>query len=564
MPTIAHTFFVRPDARLQQDTRLHLAERRFEDTLIVSRTLVRPGAPLSQNDGAPIRAAASAAEAVTQTLSSNAPTMISAARLRSRSDTTVPINRPASSEHECVPLSKGHAVHKYEIEKLIGTGGFGLTYGARDLTINRAVALKELYLRDHCLRSEANEVLAREPARDERILKWARYFFSEEARITFSMRHQSIVRIYEFFKLNNTAYIAYEMLDGCDLEAWCQQQRHNLNDGDAVELFRMVCSALNHVHQRGFLHRDIKPANIFVDKGTNEPVLIDFGAASEIGAPPGDFPAVVSPGFSPVEQYEEGLRQDERSDIYALCATMYWAISGCKPPVATERRTKDQLVSPRAVVDPPFRFSERLYKVLETGLSVEPKDRYAGVPELLADLFPKFSVPPTGYMSAPRGDKIFLSYRRDDSAHFVGRLLDFFEMRFGSGSVFLDVGSIPMGMDFWDHIKTLLDRCAVMLVVIGPRWQKLLRQRRSRWHRRNRGDDYVAMEIAVAIEMQLPIIPVLFDGATMPSAALLPENMRQLANVNAAIIGQGIAFRAGADGIADQIAKLRGTHYSKA
>ncbi len=72
------------------------------------------------------------------------------------------------------------------------------------------------------------------------------------------------------------------------------------------------------------------------------------------------------------------------------------------------------------------------------------------------------------------------------------------------------------------------------------------------------------MEIAVAIEMQLPIIPVLFDGATMPSAALLPENMRQLANVNAAIIGQGMAFRAGADGIADQIAKLRGTHYSKA
>ena len=119
MPTIAHTFFVRPDAQLQQDTRLHLAERRFEDTLIVSRTLVRPRAPLSQNDGAPIRAAASAAEAVTQTLSSNAPTMISAARLRSRSDTTVPINRPASSEHECVPLSKGHAVHKYEIEKLI-------------------------------------------------------------------------------------------------------------------------------------------------------------------------------------------------------------------------------------------------------------------------------------------------------------------------------------------------------------------------------------------------------------------------------------------------------------
>ena len=106
MPTIAHTFFVRPDAQLQQDTRLHLAERRFEDTLIVSRTLVRPRAPLSQDDGAPIRAAAPAAEAVTKTLSSDAPTMISAARLRSRSssDTTVPINRPASSEHECVPL----------------------------------------------------------------------------------------------------------------------------------------------------------------------------------------------------------------------------------------------------------------------------------------------------------------------------------------------------------------------------------------------------------------------------------------------------------------------------
>ena len=177
---------------------------------------------------------------------------------------------------------------------------------------------------------------------------------------------------------------------------------------------------------------------------------------------------------------------------------------------------------------------------------------------MVDDLVPKTTLAATGYVPRPRGDKIFLSYRRDDSAHFAGRLLDFLEMRFGQGSVFFDAQSIPPGMDFWDHIKDVLGGCAIQLVIIGPQWARLLNERRGGWLGLGRKEDYVVEEIAAALELKIPVMPVLFDGAAMPGRKDLPAQLHLMPSVNASLVGSPAAFRTAVDGICDHIARLRG------
>jgi serine/threonine protein kinase len=286
--------------------------------------------------------------------------------------------------------------------------------------------LKELFLNGACYRTHANEVHVTRPDRDDGLWRWARFYFSEEARITFALRHEGIVRIHDFFRTNNTAYIVYEMLDGSDLQGWGAAVRASLSHAEALDLLRSACDALDHVHALGFAG------------SRHKPVLIDFGAAVEQGTRNGSGEIVVTPGFSPLEQYRTDTSQDARADIYALCATFYWLLSGRVPPEAPQRLASDSLQSLGNAVDPTFRFGERLYRVIGQGLCLDPSHRYESVAHLLDDLFPKTTLAATAYAPRPRGDKIFLSYRRGDSAHFAGRLLDFLEMRFGAGSVFFD------------------------------------------------------------------------------------------------------------------------------
>jgi serine/threonine protein kinase len=470
-------------------------------------------------------------------------------------------SRPRSPQPR-LSLPSGFVVHNYKIQNPIGEGGFAITYRATDARINRQVALKELFLQRHCFRADHMAVEALGEEGDEKFFRWAKYFFSEEARITFEMRHENIVRIYEFFKTNGTAYIAYEMLAGQDLQHWSADRQHKFTHGEAIELFRACALALQHVHERGYIHRDIKPSNVFIDERSRKPILIDFGAATAIDAPRVGGEIVVSEGYSPIEQYAAETEQDARSDIYSLCATMYWALSGRTLPSAKSRSGADELVPLQRLVDPDFKLGDRLYRVLGRGLAVDRQARYESIQQLLDDLFPKVFLSSSGYSSTPRGEKVFLSYRREDSSHFSGRLLDFLEMRLGAGSVFFDVESIPAGMDFWDYIKATLQQCAVLVVIIGPEWVDLLKRRQRRWYQLKRPQDYVAAEIMAAIEMELPILPVLFDGASMPKERELAKPLRPIANLNAAIVGAGKAFRVGADGICDQITKIRSSFYA--
>ena len=575
MTVIRHTFFDRPATLLATVIKGALAERRIEDTLISAHTML--SAPAPSIIGSPPGRPAAAPHPPSPSLSSlptgsalpptqfgqPASTQASPGAFDDMATIIVDAQPPHGSDDGRPMIRKslppGCIVHRYRIERVIGEGGFGITYAAEDTAIRRRVALKELFLGGSCFRTHANEVHVTRPDRDSSLLRWAGFYFSEEARITFALRHEGIVRIHDFFRTNNTAYIVYEMLNGSDLQGWGTTARSGLGHGDTLDLLRLSCEALGHVHASGFVHRDLKPANIFVSDNGHKPVLIDFGAAIEQGARNSSGEIVVTPGFSPPEQYRTDTAQDARADVYALCATFYWLLSGRIPPEAPRRIASETLAPLGAIVDPPFRFGERLYRVIGQGLSLDPAQRYDSVTRLLDDLLPKTTLAATGYAPKPRGDKIFLSYRRDDSAHFTGRLLDFLEMRFGAGSIFFDAQSIPPGLDFWDHIKDVLGGCAIQLVIIGPNWTRLLRDRRRRWYQLAAADDYVAQEIAAALELHVPVLPVLFDGAAMPGRADLPPALRLLPSLNASFVGSPAAFRSAVDGICDHVARLRST-----
>lgn len=578
MTEIRHTFFDRPATLIATVMKEALAGRRVEDTLVVARTMLAAPAPtIIAGPGGPPPAPSPSHEVLATPSAPPTGFSLPPTRMGQAAPPPPPLSPEPLDDMATViagappgpgvddgrpmirkSLPPGCIVHRYRIDKVIGEGGFGITYAAEDTAIRRRVALKELFLGGTCYRTHANEVHVTRPDRDDALMRWARFYFSEEARVTFALRHEGIVRIHDFFRTNNTAYIVYEMLDGTDLQGWGNAARVGLSHGDALDLMRMTCDALDHVHTSGFVHRDLKPANIFVAGNHHKPVLIDFGAAIEQGTRASNGEIVVTPGFSPPEQYRSDAVQDARTDVYALCATFYWLLSGRVPPEAPQRLSSDGLQPLNAAVDPPFRFGERLYRVINQGLSLDPSHRYDSVTRLLDDLFPKTVLAATGYAPKPRGDKIFLSYRRGESAHFAGRLLDFLEMRFGAGSVFFDVQSIPPGMDFWDYIKDVLDGCAIQLVVIGPHWPRLLRERRRRWYQRSAADDYVVQEIAAALELQVPVLPVLFDGAAMPSRADLPPALHMLPSLNASVVGSPAAFRGAVDGICDQISRLRG------
>lgn len=461
------------------------------------------------------------------------------------------------------PLPPGHMLHKYRIERVIGQGGFALTYEATEPVLGRTVAIKELFMPQINVRREGEMVDLLRGSDDAQTYEWIKFFFSREAQITFRLRHEGVVRMYEFFRTNNTAYIVFEFLRGDTLADWCKTRAHKFNQAETMRFLDRSARALRHVHGQGVLHRDLKPGNIFIESADTQPVLIDFGAAREIGKDdPAGIPIITS-GFSPPEQYDGDGRQDERSDIYAFSATLYWMLTGTQPQDSVQRRTRDALQPILEKIDPGFAHSQRLLDAIMRGLSVDPEKRQPNVDAFVDDVFPKITLASTGYDARPKGDKIFVSYRRDDSAHFSGRLLDFLEVRFGSGAVFFDVESIPVGIDFWDHIKSVLSECAVMLVVMGPDWSRHIAAKRRRWYHLNQRSDYVAMEIAAAAELKIPIIPVLFDGAAMPTARELPPSIDFLTKLNAALISDGKAFRAGADSICDQVAKWRKAFYEE-
>lgn len=262
---------------------------------------------------------------------------------------------------------------RYLIGRMLGRGGFGITYLAYDVPQKRKVAIKEYLPEGLAVRNPGQNTLTIYTGEKEELFRKGSDKFFEEAKMVSRFNgNPNIVSVYEFFHDHNTAYFSMEYLDGMDLKKYVSVHGGRLSQEETIEILLPVINALTVVHSTGVLHRDISPDNIFITN-SKESKLLDFGAAKQvIGESGKSVSVVVKQGFAPMEQYQTRGKFGPWSDIYALCATMYYAMTGKVPIPAMDRIEVDRLMPPSAMGIP---IDPALERVLMRGLSYQPANR---------------------------------------------------------------------------------------------------------------------------------------------------------------------------------------------
>ena len=226
----------------------------------------------------------------------------------------------------------------YVIGKVIGEGGFGITYVGWDRDLEKKVAIKEFYMdgftsRNSTVSSEVNSKVGD----DEELFEVNREKFINEAKILASFMEESgIVTVYRFFRENNTAYIVMEYVEGITLKEYLRQ-KGKLSVEETIGLIGPVMNSLAKVHEKNLVHRDISPDNIMIT-ADGRGKLIDFGAAREANGGNKSLSVVLKHGFAPVEQYQSKGNQGPWTDVYALSATIYKCITGVILPEAMVKK----------------------------------------------------------------------------------------------------------------------------------------------------------------------------------------------------------------------------------
>lgn len=290
---------------------------------------------------------------------------------------TPPAPKPASKGSDMAALEVGQTVFEYKIERVLGGGGFGITYLAQDINLQLPVAIKEYFPSSLAVRAPDRSVHVRSDE-GKRMFDWGLERFIDEARALASFRHPNIVRVLRYFKENGTAYIVMEYESGDPLKHWLAKQK-GLDQRGLLKLIYPLLDGLEAVHKLNFLHRDIKPDNIYI-RADGTPVLLDFGAARRVTSDH-DMTNIVSPGFAPFEQYHAKGNQGPWTDLYSLGAVLYWVTTGTKPMESASRVQEDTM--PKAVnLGSRAAFGEQLLQTIDWALTPSEKKRPQNVAEL--------------------------------------------------------------------------------------------------------------------------------------------------------------------------------------
>ena len=277
--------------------------------------------------------------------------------------------------HLALPV--GFQIEHFRIEAVLGKGGFGITYLAVDLQLGKRVAIKELLPDTIATRVEGLTVVPHSHGMQEN-WEWARDRFLEEARTLATFSHPAIVGIHRLIEANGTVYMVMDYVEGESYEARLHRIGSEPDQASLMAVIGPILSGLEEVHAHGLLHRDIKPENILINK-RGQPVLIDFGSARESVGKTITMTSIVTHGYSPIEQYQTKGRMGPWTDVYAIAAVMCRAITGEKPPVATDRLVADDIVllSNQKVSGFPL----RLRAAVDRGLAIRTEDRPASLRE---------------------------------------------------------------------------------------------------------------------------------------------------------------------------------------
>jgi serine/threonine protein kinase len=272
----------------------------------------------------------------------------------------------------------------YRIERVIGSGGFGITYAAEDLNLGTQVAIKEYYPFDFGDRDATMNVRPKSE-RHEKTFRWGRSNFLQEARNLAHFEHPSIVRVTRVFEANSTAYMVMRFERGQNFEEWLRDLGRPPSQQELDGIVTPLLEALEMMHEANFLHRDIAPDNIIV-RSDGTPVLLDFGAARRAVAEMSRaVTGIVKPGYSPHEQYTSDNRlQGPWSDLYAFGGTLYRALTGRPPEEATLRVDEDRM--PPAVQAAKGQYRQDFLEAVDACLRVKGADRPRSVAQLRSKL----------------------------------------------------------------------------------------------------------------------------------------------------------------------------------
>ncbi len=269
---------------------------------------------------------------------------------------------------------------RYMIGGVIGKGGFGITYLAYDLKLDARVAVKEYYPMGLALRSPGNTQVTVSSKETQKSFKTgAEKFYSEAKMVAKFNGNPNIVSVHDFFYENDTVYFIMGYLQGQTLKTYIKTKR--VTEGQAVNIFDQISNALLASHGMNILHRDVSPDNIMLcdDKTIR---LLDFGAARQVMAEQSQSLSVIlKQGYAPLEQYQQKGKQGPWTDIYALGATIYAALTG------------DMLTDPMSRLEDDSEYasnkhgiSEPLWKIIYKCTQLKIQDRYQNIEELKEDL----------------------------------------------------------------------------------------------------------------------------------------------------------------------------------
>lgn len=260
---------------------------------------------------------------------------------------------------------------KYVIKRVLGQGGFGITYLAEQVMLEREVAVKEFFMKDNCLRDDETGMVSVPSTGSAIQVERYRAKFLKEAKTLASLDHAHIVEVFDVFEQNGTVYYVMLYLNGGSLSDLVKAQGR-LPEDTAMRYIHQIATALKYMHnEKHVCHYDIKPANILLDSKGNA-ILIDFGISKNYdsnGNETSSTPIGMSVGYAPIEQYQQLVNEfSPASDVYALGATLYYLVTGKTPPTAVSRVAGEDL-------DLGGELSPSLRQLIESAMTIGVKNR---------------------------------------------------------------------------------------------------------------------------------------------------------------------------------------------
>ena len=270
--------------------------------------------------------------------------------------------------------------NRYIVGRVLGQGGFGITYVAFDTQLQARVAIKEYMPNEIATRIEGTTVSVAMDTRADDFTYGAERFQEEARTLAKFIGHPNIAGVSSYFDQNDTSYFVMDYIEGVSFKSYIANNGGKVSVDETLNVMIPVLRALTAVHAEGFIHRDVTPDNIYISKDGNVK-LLDFGSARySIGDKSKSLDVILKVGYAPKEQYIRRGRQGPYTDVYSCAACFYAALTGYLPPESLERLDHDELVPvSQAGVEVP----EWLDKAILKGLAVQPEDRFQSAAEFL-------------------------------------------------------------------------------------------------------------------------------------------------------------------------------------